>query len=68
MIFLFNVGCSGINAGGTVSPAMFFIPGFTMKEEGKTNIIDYYNSENKTVINHKSSGEKDKISAAIVQY
>jgi hypothetical protein len=24
---LFGAGCSGINAGGSVSPAMFFIPG-----------------------------------------
>jgi hypothetical protein len=24
---LFSTGCSGVNAGGSVSPAMFFIPG-----------------------------------------
>jgi hypothetical protein len=24
---LFNAGCSGINAGGSVSPATFFLPG-----------------------------------------
>jgi hypothetical protein len=27
MLALFSAGCGGINAGGSVSPAMFFIPG-----------------------------------------
>ena len=26
-VLLLGAGCSGINAGGSVSPAMFFIPG-----------------------------------------
>jgi hypothetical protein len=27
ILALLGTGCSGINAGGSVSPAMFFIPG-----------------------------------------
>jgi hypothetical protein len=34
---LFSSGCSGINAGTTVSPATFLLPGILQAEPPKTN-------------------------------
>jgi hypothetical protein len=34
---LFGAGCSGINAGTTISPASFFLPGILKADPPKTN-------------------------------
>jgi hypothetical protein len=37
VLALSGVGCSGINAGGSVSPATFFLPGLLKADPPKTN-------------------------------
>jgi hypothetical protein len=34
---LFSTGCSGINAGTTISPASFFLPGLLKADSPRTN-------------------------------
>jgi hypothetical protein len=38
MLALFGVGCSGINAGASVSPATFLLPGIMKAGPPKTNV------------------------------
>ncbi|MGC8744903.1 MAG: hypothetical protein ACP5T0_13590 [Verrucomicrobiia bacterium] len=53
-LVLLGSGCSGISADGTVSPAMFLIPGFTTNDNGKPTHLENDNIDKKTLLEPKT--------------